>query len=131
MIEEVIKINKDYHHSELTHINTDMKLEVPIIVKFISTSRNDTSYTIEYEPTQDIFEINRTYAAMGDMASGVLEDIEVILAKLGFLLDPAGCELSTKIHEIAKGCVQKCESRYGNHVVDFDLTEYDACLTIN
>jgi len=131
MIEEVIKNNKSFHHALLIHVNTDMRLDVPIVVKFVSTSRNGTKYSIEYEPTQDIFEVTKEYAGMADVASDILDDIKIILDKLGFLLPPTGGELANKIYELANECIQKCESRYGNPVEDFDLTEYDACLTVN
>ena len=129
-IMEVVTVNESYHKSLTVHVNTTLELAIPIIVEFTSDSRNDTGYSIEYEPTQDIFGGRYTYLRMSKRTHRVISsEVLTILNNLGYTDNTDW--LLDKLLENIDVCIGKCESRYGNSVEDFNLTGYDACLTIN
>jgi len=129
-IDEIIVTNLNVYTSKLVHVKLTNPLDTPITIHFISSNRNDTSYSIEYEPTQDIFGDRFIYLAAATVYHHtILDNILEILDNLN--LDYTE-EFKSIILEQIETCAVKCESRYGNHVEDFELNGgYDACLAIN
>lgn len=119
----------NYHSCDRHTVVLNGVLETDIVVKFISSSRNDTSYNIVYDNGKDKleFSFDMEYAAMRNMYTKVIADIQKIFAleKIELSRDDIN-----KISDICCECISKCESRYGMHVKDFEDYLSDAVLTI-
>ena len=126
---DVKKFSEDYHSTDSHVVTINGVLANNIVIKFISTSRNDTSYKIDYtSSTRDLSYTDRvTYAAMNNMYKKVVRDIEEIFSYLEIEIFK---EEVNKIGDIVCKCISKCESRYGMNTKDFDTYEADAVITI-
>ncbi len=121
--------SESYHHCDRHDVVLNGVLETNIVVKFISTNRTDTKYSIEYlSPTRNFTNIkNVKYGAMNNMYKDVISDIGEIFYYNEIELTK---DEINKISDIICKCVSKCESRYGMKVKDFDAYQADAVLTI-
>jgi hypothetical protein len=110
-----------YH--DCLHLNLDVGSPTSIVIKFISTSRENTHAVLIHEPSQTWEELTVRY--------GCLNRMDITVA--GWVLEIYP-ELSAKI-EIIKAkimmALHKCESRYGNSVHDFEEFGADCVLTIS
>ncbi len=133
MKSKIIKETKvylpDYHSCERHVVVLNGVLKDDIVIRFISSNRNDSSYKIEFknEVRELIYGDQVTYAAMNKMYKKVIRDIEEVLAYCE--IEIAKTE-SNKIADIICKCISKCESRYGMPVKDYDDFGADAVLTI-
>jgi hypothetical protein len=132
MLRNIINVEKfgeDYHSTDNHVITINGVLANNIVIKFISSNRNDTSYKIDYvSDTRELSYSDRiTYAAMNNMYKKVVRDIEEIFCYLEIDISK---EEVNKIGDIVCKCISKCESRYGMKTKDFDTYEADAILTI-
>lgn len=125
----VEKFNVDYNSTDIHVVTINGVLTNNIIIKFISASRNDTSYKIDYiSDTRDLSYGDRvTYAAMGNMYKNTVRDIEEIFSYLEIDISK---EEVNKIGDVVCKCISKCESRYGMSTKDFDDFGADAIITI-
>lgn len=121
--------SETYHHCDRHDIVLNGILETNIVVKFISTNRTDTKYSIEYlSPTRNFTNIkNVKYGAMNNMYKDVISDIGEIFSYNEIELTK---DEINKISDIICKCVRKCESRFGMEVKDFEVYQADAILTI-
>lgn len=131
------KIERPYKEDECNSFNelltisivTDLKLDEIIRIEFISSSRDNVSYSIEYEPTQDIFGGEMKYAVRDGMGITIFNELGDLFAKLKlkpFIFRDTELLLKKGIRE----CMCRCESRYGNHITNFNIYGYDALLQI-
>lgn len=132
MLRNIINVEKfgaDYHSTDNHVITINGVLANNIVIKFVSSNRNDTSYKIDYtSSTRDLSYGDRvTYAAMNNMYKKVVRDIEEIFSYLEIDISK---EEVNKIGDIVCKCISKCESRYGMQTKDFDDFGADAILTI-
>lgn len=128
-IKEITKMNKDYHEASEHVVTLEGVLKNNIVIRFISTNRNDTSYVIDYKSeTRDLFYSGTyTYTAMYNMYKKVIKDVEELLSYLEIEISS---ENRNKISKIICDCIGKCKSRYGNAVKDYDKYAADAVLII-
>lgn len=132
MLRNIINVEKfgvDYHSTDNHVITINGVLANNIVIKFVSSSRNDTSYKIDYtSSTRDLsYGYRVTYAAMNNMYKKVVRDIEEIFSYLEIDISK---EEVNKIGDIVCKCISKCESRYGKQTKDFDDFGADAILII-
>ena len=71
---DVKKFSEDYHSTDNHVITINGVLANNVVIKFVSTNRNDTSYKIDYtSSTRDLSYSDRvTYAAMNNMYKKVV-----------------------------------------------------------
>ena len=121
--------SESYHHCDRHDVVLNGILETNIVVKFISTNRTDTKYSIEYiSPTRNFINSKDVkYGVMNNMYKDVIRDIEEIFSYKEIELTK---DEINKIGDIICKCVSKCESRFGMEVKDFDAYQADAVLTI-
>lgn len=121
--------SESYHHCDRHDVVLNGILETSIVIKFISTNRTDTKYSIEYiSPTRNFINSKDVkYGAMNNMYKDVIRDIEEIFSYNEIELTK---DEINKIGDIICKCVSKCESRFGMEVKDFDTYQADAVLSI-
>lgn len=119
----------DYHSCLHHDVILSGIIKTDIVVKFISSSRNDTYYIIKFDNGEKelIFSADVTYAAMSNMYKKVIKNIEEILYYCGIEISK---ENSNTISDLICECISRCESRYGMPVKDRDDYGADAILTI-
>ena len=105
------------------------KLTIPLEIKFFTRSRNDSGWEMEYAPINEIYGSDMTYAIRDGLSTEIWHKLHSVLEKV------LGSKYINFIHveenkPLIVECLQHCESRYGNQVVDFDKTGYDAVLII-
>lgn len=112
-------IEKDYQSSLVCTIEADIQ---PIEVVFRASSRNNTFIQLIHEPTQTWEEVDWCYALKNGRYHAVLSWIMSLSTFSTLQIE--------KILDGIRKCMQKCESRYGSPVSDYDEVEYDAKLII-
>ena len=99
----------------------------PIIIRFQSASRNDTSYEFESEDADMIFGERRRYAAMGRMDKHIIKELRETLEALKVPMVEKHYDVIQRYMEKA---VTTCEGRYGNNVLDYEKYECDSAVII-
>lgn len=125
----IVNFNDDYHSCDNHVITLSGILATDIIIKFVSTNRNDTSYLITFNSPQREFQNGKTmkYAGLGNLYKYVVKDIKELFINLEIEIF---IEEVNKISETICKAINKCESRYGMCVKNFDDNQCDAMVTI-
>ena len=103
-----------------------MELPQPFECRFTGVSRNDSMFSMEDEPSGEIFEYITTYAAGNSfLHETVMKDIKTVLEFHGNEVSEENIVVILKYIKLGYA---KAESMYGNGVRDFEIHGADAIL---
>ena len=130
-IVETIFKQESFHHCARHIIVLSGVLKENIVINFLSSSKTEFRYKINYKTLDRSFEFEGElkYSSPGDLYVDTIKDIEKILLYLEIELSKEDYEKLVKI--ICK-CIDKCKRRAdnGSSVLDFHNYWADAVLTI-
>ena len=106
---------------------SNFQLPKPLVVRFISSSRNNVRFEVEDETAGEIFEEDIRYATQS-MPTLVVEALIKILEFYDINLDNPSIRF---ILDLAKRAVCAAEGRYGSQVANFDMFDADSVLIIS
>lgn len=128
-IEGVDNFEKNYHSCLRSVITLSGVMSEPVVIKFVSESRKNTSYTFNTVVNDN--EVNYSDSAVYGkgigMGTRIMKHLDEVLSQLDIVLSDTDRQAILKTFDKA---LDKCESRFGNSVVDYNENMCDAMVTI-